>query len=79
MSTNRLTLIGRALFRVIKTVTLLPLWLIVLPIRRDPVFRHHDWTLGGMGRGPFRRQAYVIGVVCWLFIGCAVYYAETRP
>jgi hypothetical protein len=79
MSTNRLTPIGRASVRAIKTITLLPLWLIVLPVRRHPVFRHHDWTLDGMGRGPFRHQAYVIGAVCWLLIGCAVYYAETRP
>ncbi len=79
MSTNRLTLIGRAFARVIKTITLLPLWLIVLPVRRHPVFRHHDWTLRGMGCGPFRRQSYVICAVCWLVIGCAVYYAQTRP
>ena len=78
MSANRLTLIGRAFVRLIKTITLLPFWLIVLPVRRHPVFRHHDWTLDGMGRGPFRRQVYVICVVCWLLIGCAVYYALSK-
>jgi hypothetical protein len=78
MSKNRLGLIMRSVVRLVKAITLLPLWLIVLPIRRDHVFRHHDWTLRGMGRGSFRRQTYVICAVCWLLFACAVYYAVSR-
>lgn len=72
MSRNQLGLLMRSLVRLVKPIALLPLWLVVLPVRRGPVFRHHDWTLRGMSRGPFRRQAYVICAVCWLFFACAV-------
>jgi hypothetical protein len=47
-----------------KVVILLPLWLLVLPVRGDRVFRHYCWTLAGMRRSPFTKKAYVSCLLC---------------
>jgi len=78
MSTKRFTLINRSLLRVVKTIALLPMWLLVLPVRRDRVFRHHSWTLHGIGCVTFRRRAYVIYGVCWLLFLWMVYYVVSE-
>jgi len=54
---------------VMKVLVLLPLWLLVLPMHRDRVFRHYSWTLDGFRRNPFTRKAYICCFVCWLAFG----------
>ena len=59
---------------ILKIGLLVPLWLIVMTIRRDRAFRHHTWTLEGMRRGNFTRTAYCFCAVCWLATGALVVY-----
>jgi hypothetical protein len=57
----------------LKSVFMLPLWLIVLPMRSDHAFRHHDWTVRGMGSGTFSRTAYFFCAVCWISFGLLLF------
>jgi hypothetical protein len=56
----------------VKVLALLPLWLLVLPLRKDKIFRHYSWTLEGFRRGAFTRSAYACCFVCWLVVGWVV-------
>jgi len=59
---------------VAKTIVLVPVWLLILPFRRDTVFRHYDETLDHLGRTPFSRAAYIISVLCWLLLFSAIVF-----
>ena len=56
----------------VKLLTLLPLWLLILPFRKDKIFRHYSWTLDGFRRGAFTRKAYAWCFICWLVFGWVV-------
>ena len=56
----------------VKVLALLPLWLLILPLRKDRIFRHYPWTLASFRRGAFSRMAYTCCFVCWLVFGWMV-------
>jgi hypothetical protein len=56
----------------VKVLALLPMWLLILPLRKDRIFRHYAWTLDGFRRGAFTRTAYACCFVCWLVFGWLV-------
>jgi len=50
----------------VKTVVLIPVWLVILPIRRDKAFRHYEERLERLAHSPFSRTAYAFSIVCWI-------------
>jgi hypothetical protein len=71
---NLMKTIYKSAISVVKVLVLLPLWLLLLPLRRDRIFRHYSWTLDGFRRGSFTKQAYFWCSVFWLLLGCLIFY-----
>ncbi len=56
----------------VKTVVLIPVWLVILPIRRDKAFRHYEQRLERLAHSPFSRTAYALSIVCWIALIAAI-------
>jgi hypothetical protein len=67
----------RRLRKIVKTVVLIPIWLLILPLRRHHVFRYYDYKLDHLANTPFTRAAYVFSIACWLALIVAI-AAEVR-
>jgi len=55
----------------VKTVVLIPVWLVILPIRRDKAFRHYEQRLERLAHSPFSRTAYAFSI-CWIALIAAI-------
>ena len=49
----------------VKTIVLIPVWLVILPIRQDKVFRHYEEPIERLAHSPFSRTAYAFSI-CWI-------------
>ncbi len=64
----------RRLRAIVKTIVLIPAWLVILPIRRDKAFRHYDERLDHLANTPFSRAAYIFSIVCWIVLIAVVVF-----
>ncbi|MGP8199421.1 MAG: hypothetical protein ACLQU4_07960 [Limisphaerales bacterium] len=63
---------------VLKVFVLLPLWLLILPMRKHHVFRYYSWTLDQFRDFRFTRTAYIFCVACWLVFGWLVFHLTKK-
>jgi hypothetical protein len=55
----------------VKTIVLIPVWLVILPIRQDKVFRHYEEPIERLAHSPFSRTAYAFSI-CWIALIAAI-------
>ncbi len=56
----------------VKSFVLIPVWLVILPIRRDKAFRHYEERIERLAHSPFSRTAYAFSIVCWIVLIAAI-------
>ena len=65
---DRTKLLAGRIHAIVKTVVLIPIWLVVMPVQRNHIFRYYSWKIADMHRSPFSKAAYVFSLICWLLL-----------